>query len=427
MKLSKNLLKIIITLVIMAVTLSTSVGYAVLSDELNISGENNAETQSGIFITDAKISANNGADLSQSDVTQNGGCILTFNAALSDSDVNSTLSYSVTFYNSTDDYYVYYKNSNTRTNKDYIKYAISGMTKEKTIIAPKSYLTCTTKYLYSVDPATSNITSSNCIINYSFTKCYDVTYENFSSTTGFQTYANPYADFTVTLDNTTPVAVEVGGTDLAISNFTFSSKKLTVAASHISGNLHVRKRTKKTYTNIIKNGSFENSSLTTGNVSTGWAFNSDGSYWARHASSIGSYAARKEICSYDNQHIKQAVSLTANNVYYFFYYAISEGATQIVNSDINLSGTSVTGTVSVSAVNGSNGGFQRSSKIFTASKTSSAYNVNMAWNKNTIPVRIDGVGVVNLTQIFGAGYEPPKAWCDEWISINNNTTVATYI
>lgn len=55
MKMSKNLIRILIASVIMTVTLSTSVGYAVLSDELNIERNNNANTQSGIFITDAKI------------------------------------------------------------------------------------------------------------------------------------------------------------------------------------------------------------------------------------------------------------------------------------------------------------------------------------------------------------------------------------
>ena len=69
---------------------------------------------------------------------QNGGCILTVNSALSETNTDSTLTYSVTFYNSTDDYYVYNTNYSTRTNKDYIKYSISGMTKKQTIIVPKS-------------------------------------------------------------------------------------------------------------------------------------------------------------------------------------------------------------------------------------------------------------------------------------------------
>ena len=52
---SKNLIRILIASVIMTVTLSTSVGYAFLSDELNIERNNNANSKSGIFITDAKI------------------------------------------------------------------------------------------------------------------------------------------------------------------------------------------------------------------------------------------------------------------------------------------------------------------------------------------------------------------------------------
>ena len=55
MKMSKNLIRILIASVIMTVTLSTSVGYAFLSDELNIERNNNANSKSGIFITDAKI------------------------------------------------------------------------------------------------------------------------------------------------------------------------------------------------------------------------------------------------------------------------------------------------------------------------------------------------------------------------------------
>ena len=142
MKMSKTLIRILIASVIMAVTLSTSVGYAVLSNELNISGKNNANKQSGIFITDAKIASNVGADLTNSSVIQNGGCILTVNSALSETNTSSTLTYAVTFYNSTNDYYVYNTNSNTLTNKDYLTYSISKITKKETIIQPKGYITC---------------------------------------------------------------------------------------------------------------------------------------------------------------------------------------------------------------------------------------------------------------------------------------------
>ena len=136
MKIPNYLFKIIVSCIIMAMTLSTAVGYAVLSDELNISGENNANKQSGIFITDAKIASNVEADLTNSSVTQNGGCILTVNSALSETNTDSTLTYLVTFYNSTDDYYVYYTDSSSRTNDTFITYTVSGITKKETIAPP---------------------------------------------------------------------------------------------------------------------------------------------------------------------------------------------------------------------------------------------------------------------------------------------------
>ena len=206
-----------------------------------------------------------------------------------------------------------------------------------------------------------------------------------------------------------------------------SNKTLTVAKSKVTGNIHVRKKTKKTYNNMIKNGSFENSALVTGDATTGWIYNSDSQYWGIIASAMGSNAARKDTCAYNNQHLKQRVTLYENNIYYFYFHAMSHSGTQNVYSDISKDGVSATGTVSVSAVTGANGGYKRGSSRFTVDTKSSWYYVNLAWNTNSTSIHLDGVGVVNLTEIFGSGNEPSKAWCDQWINVHDNSKINTYV
>ena len=412
MKLSKNIIRILIASVIMAVTLSTSVGYAVLSDELNIEGNNNANTQSGIFITDAKIASNVEADLTNSSVTQNGGCILSINTTLSESNINSTLSYDVTFYNSTNDYYVYYTNSSTRTNKSYITYNVSGIIKQETIIAPKSYLNCQTTYKYTVDPTTSNIISSDGIVTYTFTKCYKVTYENFSSSSGLTTYANPYRDFSVTLDDSVPVAVEVDNSDISMNNFSMSGSTLTVNSSSISGNINIRKKTKKTFTNIIKNGSFENGL-------NNWTINGNQSSWyPTTIAKYGSNAYYRTSSSSSYNYITQSVSWIKDNKYYYFAHGIAT-----TNQNLYCDVTNRGGSIKVTVVPHY---WKRGSVIF--SPTFSGNNtISVNYAQTTDNVIVDGIGLINLTQIFGAGQEPPLSWCNLLIDIYDNSNITIYM
>ena len=413
MKLPTFITKGIFTIVTMLITTFTSIGYAAITEDLTIDGTNNATSQSGIFITDAKISANNGADLSQSSVTQNGGCILTVNTSLSDSDVNSTLSYSVTFYNSTDDYYVYYTNSSTRTNKSYITYNVSGITKQETIIAPKSYLNCQTTYKYTVDPTTSKIVSSDGIVTYTFTKCYKVTYENFSSSSGLTTYANPYRDFNVTFDDSVPVAVEVNNSDISMNNFSMSGSTLTVNSSSISGNINIRKKTKKTFTNIIINGSFENGL-------NNWTINGDQSSW--YPTTIAKYGSNAYYRTSSSlplyNYISQSVSWIKDNKYYYFVHGIST-TNQNLYCDVANRG----GNIKVTVVPHY---WKRGSVIF--SPTFSGNNtISVNYAETTDNVIVDGIGLINLTQIFGAGQEPPLSWCDLLIDIYDNSNITIYM
>ena len=396
----------------MLITTFTSIGYATITKDLTIDGTNNATSQSGIFITDAKISANNGADLSQSYVTQNGGCILTVNASLSGSDVNSNLSYSVTFYNSTNDYYVYYTNSSTRTNKDYITYNVSGITEQETIIAPKSYLNCQTTYKYTVDPTTSKIVSSDGIVTYTFTKCYKVTYENFSSSSGLTTYANPYRDFNVTLDNSVPVAVEVNNSAISMNNFSMSDSKLTVESQYVTGNLNIRKMTSKKYTNMVKNGSFENGL-------TNWTINGSGTSWQPTTiAKLGTKAYYRISSSSLYNYITQSVSWINGNKYYYFVHGIAT-----TNQNLYCDVTNRGGSIKVTVVSSY---WKRGSVIFKPS-FSGNNTISVNYAGTTDNVIVDGIGIINLTQIFGAGNEPPISWCDKWINIYDNTYITAYV
>lgn len=93
---------------IVVATLLMGVGYASISStSLDIDGSLAAKEQSGIFIEDAKYSTNNNADLNLSKINKFYQTILDSTVVLSSSDLTSSITFTITVYNSSKDNYYF--------------------------------------------------------------------------------------------------------------------------------------------------------------------------------------------------------------------------------------------------------------------------------------------------------------------------------
>lgn len=103
----KKWTKTLIVTVFSFVVLFTCIGYAAVSDIMDITGTAETYVPDGVFITKAEISGNIEANLSASSVNKLFSTTLDSSVSLSESNGNSELTFAVTFYNNSDTSYIY--------------------------------------------------------------------------------------------------------------------------------------------------------------------------------------------------------------------------------------------------------------------------------------------------------------------------------
>lgn len=136
------------------------VGYAVVNSvTLDITGTAIAKEQDGIFITDVKYVSDINADLDNSKIINAYQTILNSSITLSSTDPYSSITYSVTIYNSTNDNYYYdkidYLTENATYSNEDITFKLEGITNGY-LLKAKEYKTFNITFYYK-----DNILSKN--------------------------------------------------------------------------------------------------------------------------------------------------------------------------------------------------------------------------------------------------------------------------
>lgn len=235
-------------------------------------------------------------------------------------------------------------------------------------------------------------------LNFNFKKIYYVTYENFSSTSGYPTYVTEDGTLSVsfgTLD--APIEVKKSGIILSSSEYSYSNYKLSI--NNVDGDIHIRKLTKYTIVNKVKNGSFENGL-------TGWTIiggSSSATWRETNISHFGSKAYYRDASAYGVNYLRQTLSFTNGHKYYFFAHGICTSE-QDFYADIAYKNSHIT----FKAVPYK---YNKGSVIYTADFTGDNY-IHINFAKTTDSVIVDGIGMVDLTAAFGAGNEPNLTWCN---------------
>ena len=106
----------------------TAVGYAYVSDSLFISGAAVSTTQEGVFITGVEFLEHNNALVGNSRITDYVSTLMTSTVALARNDLDSSITYRVSFFNNSPDEYYYVSTNSTGSaySNDRIEYDVTG-------------------------------------------------------------------------------------------------------------------------------------------------------------------------------------------------------------------------------------------------------------------------------------------------------------
>lgn len=157
-------------IVILFISTMMAIGYAAVNSiSLSYAGEATAKAVSGVFITQTNYKSNNNADSTNSRIVNAYQTTLNSKIILSESDINSTLTYSITIYNSKPypmayDGTTYILGEDTYSNES-IGFSIDGMTLGE-VIQPNQDKTFTITFSYQNTTITDN--KLNSIINFKF-------------------------------------------------------------------------------------------------------------------------------------------------------------------------------------------------------------------------------------------------------------------
>ena len=388
------------------------VGYANINVPLGITGYLSAEAQDGIFITKADYKSSVDVNAEDFEIIQMYQTMLTSDIQLSDDNQNSSITYEMTIYNSTDIPYAFEEvtfllGKDTYSNED-ITFRLDGL-KYGDLLESKKSITFNITFYYKDNVLSTNNTLKS-VLNFNFKNIYNITYENFSSTSGYPTYAlegNPVSISFGTLD--APIEVKKSDVILSSNNYSYSNYILTI--NNVDGAIHVRKLTKYTITNLVKNGSFENNL-------TNWSINDGGSlsYWVQTPTAkYGSKAYFRKPSAHIRNYITQSITWTNGHKYYYFAYGYCT-----TNQTLALDVANKGGSIKIAVGNSK---WTKGGTIFKPNFSgSNVISVNYA--ESTGYTYVDGIGVVDLTAAFGSGNEPDLAWCDANINyFDGSTTV----
>lgn len=172
-------------------------------------------------------------------------------------------------------------------------------------------------------------------------------------------------------------------------------------------------------TNQVRNGSFE--SNFTGFNNNGVTSNTQYNFIASDNYRFGTKSSYRTPGSITNQnYLSQPQSFKKDHIYYYFLYANTPSTTpQSLKFDIHLKTGTLVDTTITSA-----DGWQKFAVMYESTETDDS-NISINFGANTDNLYIDGVGMVDLTQAFGAGNEPTLQWCNENIEYFDTATFIT--
>lgn len=164
--------------------------------------------------------------------------------------------------------------------------------------------------------------------------------------------------------------------------------------------------------NLVKNGSFEDgySSWTTKAANGTNPITLNTTY-----KKIGNKSSSRITSSENTNYLSQNISFIENHKYYYFMhgYTTSSSNQAIISEIDSRSGSKIT----INAK--SNLGWIKESIIYSGISTESR-EILINYGLTTGVTFVDGIGIIDLTEIFGRGSEPTKAWCDANIDYYND-------
>ena len=262
--------KILIPLFIIIATILMGIGYAAVNSvSLDIIGEANAEIQSGIYITDARYIENNNAIVSESDIINVQQNMFASNIVLSSTDANSSITYEIKIYNSTNEPYYFqkvdYLDDSTTYSNNGIEFFLTGLTQD-TILNSKQELTFTITFKYKDNIIAENNTLTS-YLNFKFNKKYTMTYVGFTNN-NYQTTIYEGETLTVEFNNESIYGVKIYKNDTIFQDYEYQNKILTI--ENVTSDLTINAMTDLGYDIVITDtkNSFNTIDLsTTGDIS----------------------------------------------------------------------------------------------------------------------------------------------------------------
>lgn len=229
-KVITNKIPLILTLLFIS-TIFMGIGYSAINEvTLNVQGTAKATVLKEVYITDAYVSgASNGAVQSDSGVIAALQTTMNSHTVLSNTNSASTITYTLTIKNNTEDKYVYdqavydnefYDNSN-------ITFTVSGITQGEALEAGASK-TFTVTFKYKNTTTTNNILNSYINFRFNKTQMYTITYVGVTGSYPSSVEENSPLSVNFNNANLLVKSVTMGGTTLTTSQYSFTNSTITI-------------------------------------------------------------------------------------------------------------------------------------------------------------------------------------------------------
>lgn len=233
-KMSKKLI-----IILFIATIFISIGYAsVNSVLLEVNGNLYAEKLDNIFITDVKYVEDVSADKENSKINRAYKTTLNSSIVLSDNDPNSSITYQITIYNSTNESYYFrkveYLEDKTTYSNENIVFKIDGLLEEGELKSKESIIfNITFSYKDNILPENNTLDS---YLNFVFKKKNSIEYINILQDNLPETFYDG-EELTIDLKDKAPQKLNIYVNDEITTDYTYSNYLLTIP--NATGNLKI--------------------------------------------------------------------------------------------------------------------------------------------------------------------------------------------
>ena len=222
-------------------TLLMSIGYASINSIiLEFKGEAIAKENEGIFITDVQYFNDINANVDSSKIISAHQTNLNSEIYLSDVDNNSSITYTITVYNSTNENYYfsgveYLDEEGTYSNSNII-FTLNGIN-EGDSISSGQYLSFDITFSYK-DNILSSDNKLSSYLNFEFKRKFSITYESIENSMSYPNEIFEGETLQIDLSNTSITGITVYINDIESTDYTFLNKVLVI--ENVSANLRIK-------------------------------------------------------------------------------------------------------------------------------------------------------------------------------------------